>query len=172
MNIPNQVNSQAKELRISTVDKNGNSKPDHVFFEFFKNGELDYGAVAYDLNENGEISKVDNSFDMDGDGDADRADRQVLMQIAELFLRMQWFQTKELRISTSDKDGNSKPDTVYFEFYENGELSYAAVAYDKDEDGKIDSLDNSFDMDGDNDADDSDKEVLVQMAEPYLRMAW
>lgn len=82
--------SQARELRISTADKDGNSKPDTVYFEFYEGDELSYGAVAYDKNENGKIDSVDNSFDMDGDSDADKVDKNVLKQVAQLFLKMGW----------------------------------------------------------------------------------
>lgn len=82
--------SANKELRLSSLDADGNLKADRVFFEFYVDDELDQGVVAYDKNEDGKIDTIDSSVDSDGDGDVDDADKALLIKIAELYLKLKW----------------------------------------------------------------------------------
>jgi len=82
--------NEAKELRLSTMDSDGNLRPDRVFIEFYSGDELEQAVMAYDKDEDGKIDRIDSSTDTDGDGDVDAEDQALLIKIAELYLKLKW----------------------------------------------------------------------------------
>lgn len=79
---------------------------------------------------------------------------------------------KVLHLSSDDANKNGRGEEVSFEFWVGDMLEQAVVAFDKNEDGKVDTIDTSADSDGDGDVDDQEKALLIKMAELYLQMKW
>lgn len=173
-------------LKVIAQDRRGNGKADAVLLEFREQtsvtaeDSLVRSAFAVDFTADG---KVDFKLgDVTGDGKESAVDQRLLESFANTVLQFNWFnpgfgRTRYLKIFADDVRGDGTPDAIRLQLRREskrdaeGEMLSWSAAFDRDNDGKIDSS-YAGDANGDGQIDQIDDRLVQQLAQLYLKFKW
>lgn len=159
--------------------------PDVVYLEFYDDipapGTLIKKATAFEISLDGKLDWV-IADDMNGDGVEDKQDDDLAIELAQIFLKFNWYSLVEpfdkyLKAFVEDYDADGKPDTVRLHFHQgDGEprdetLAYTAALY-KNGDGSGEGTTINHDVNNDTKNDAVDSALVKEFSEYFLKFSW
>ena len=164
-----------KEIKIYTVDRDGDDKADVIYLEFVLN-EMSVGRASATIDANGEVTRLSVYEDLDGDGQVDTSDEQIMKNLAIAYAQLQWSadfdkNKKEIKIHTRDADANAQAESIETQFFLDDQKIGGAVAT-MSPDGSVADVAINADLNGDGRIDTSDEQIMKDIASAYAKVVW